>query len=207
MEGHPIVIATQTPTTERPIKRQMRRWRFDVSDYVRLHESGIIPEEARTELVQGEIRIMAPIGPEHGSSVNTLSHHFVRHIGPRAFVSSQSSLRLDDRTMLQPDIAILRPEPNDYYDRYPEAADALLVVEVAFSSLRYDRGRKVPLYARHGIPEVWIVAINERRLEVYRAPAGDSYASVVVLTEGDGVAPLARPDVVLDVGAIVRARG
>ena len=164
MEGHPIVIATQTPTTERPIKRQMRRWRFDVSDYVRLHESGIIPEEARTELVQGEIRIMAPIGPEHGSSVNTLSHHFVRHIGPRAFVSSQSSLR-------------------------------------------YDRGRKVPLYARHGIPEVWIVAINERRLEVYRAPAGDSYASVVVLTEGDSVAPLAWPDVVLDVGAIVRARG
>lgn len=197
------MIATQTPA----IKRQRRRWQFDVSDYVRLHGAGFIPEEARTELVEGEIRIMAPIGPEHGSAVNTLSHHFVRHIGARAFVSSQSSLRLGDRTMLQPDIALLRPEPNDYFDRYPEAADALLVVEVAFSSLRYDRTRKVPLYARHGIPEVWIVAINERRLEVYREPVGGHYANVVALTEGDSVAPLAWPDIVLDVGALVRARG
>lgn len=196
------MIAIPTPK----VKPQMRRWRFDVSDFVRLYESGFIPEETRTELVEGEIRIMAPIGPEHGSSVNTLHRLFVQRVGARAFVSSQSSLRLGDRTMLQPDVALLRPESSDYFERYPEAADVLLVVEVAFSSLRYDRNRKVPLYARTGIPEVWIVAIGERRLEVYREPAGGRYASVATLTVGDSVAPLAWPDVVLDVGELLRAR-
>ncbi|MEO8085037.1 MAG: Uma2 family endonuclease [Ardenticatenales bacterium] len=196
------MITIPAPT----VRPQQRRWRFDVSDYVRLYESGFIPEEARTELVEGEIRIMAPIGPEHGSTVNTLHRLFVQRIGARAFVSSQSSLRLNDRTMLQPDAALLRPDPNDYFDRYPEAADVLLVVEVAQSSLRYDRNRKVPLYARTGIPEVWILAIAEHRLEVYREPAGDHYASVVSLAVGNRVAPLAWPDVVLDVGEILRAR-
>lgn len=196
------MIDMPTPT----IKPRQRRWRFDVSDYVRLYDSGFIPEEARTELVEGEIRIMAPIGPEHGSCVNTLHARFIQRIGARAFVSSQSSLWLSDRTLLQPDLAVLRPDPDDYFHRFPEAADVLLLVEVAQSSLRYDRNRKVPLYARKRIAEVWILAIPERRLEVYREPAGGRYANVVSLAAGDRVAPLAWPDVELDVADILHAR-
>lgn len=198
-----MVIDTPTST----IPRQRRRWRFDVTDYVRLYESGFIPEDARTELVEGEIRIMAPIGPEHGSSVITLNMLFAQRVGRRALVSPQNSLQLGGRTLLQPDIVLLRPDPGAYRDRYPEATDVLLLVEVSKSSLRYDRKHKVPLYARHGIAEVWIAAIAERRLEVYREPAGDHYASVVALTERDTVAAVALPDIVLDVGEILRARG
>lgn len=195
------MIETLTPT----IQPRMRRWRFDVAGNVRLYETGIIPEAARTELVEGEIRIMAPIGPEHGSSVITLNMLFAQQVRQRALVSPQNSLQLGDRTMFQPDIVLLRPDPRAYRDRYPEAADVLLVVEVARTSLRYDRNRKVPLYGRHGIAEVWLADLAHDVLEVYREPTSDGYARIERLAAGDVVTPLAMPDVHLEVAASLGA--
>lgn len=194
------MIGTLPPT----IQPRQRRWRFDVADYVRLHESGIIPERARTELVEGEIRIMAPIGPDHGSAVITLNRLFVQGVGERAIVSPQNSLRLGDRSLLQPDIALLKPHAQDYADRHPTADDVVLVVEVSISSLRYDRRRKLAVYARHRVAEVWIVAPAQGVLEVHRAPAGGRYTHAERLSAGAVISPAALPDVRLAVSAILR---
>ena len=135
--------------------------------------------------------------------LNTL---LVLRMGDRAHVLCQSDVQLDERTLLVPDIAMLRRDPACYATRRPVAADLLLVVEVAQSSLRYDRGRKVPRYARAGVPEVWIAALPEQVLDVYRSPDGARYAEKAVLRPGDVVAPLSLPDVVLDVAEVLRSR-
>lgn len=182
------------------------RWSFSVDDYLWLHESGRIPDDVRTELIDGEIRVMSPTGPPHGSSTMVLHQRLVQAIGERAHVWCQTDVQLGLHTMVVPDLTVLRSEPSGYATRLPNASDALLIIEVAQSSLRYDRGRKLRLYARAGVPEVWIAALSEQVLDVYRSPDGARYAETEVLQPGDVVAPLALPDVVLDVGEVLRSR-
>ncbi len=161
-----------TPATETPRRHPVR-----VGEFLRMAEGGVLEPEARIELIEGELFDMAPIGPRHAGKVNRLVQEFARALTPRALVAAQNPVVLGDFSAPQPDIALLRPRPDFYEGGHPGPADILALVEVADATLEHDRTRKLPLYARFGVPEVWLVDVAGGRLEVHRHPHGDAYAT------------------------------
>jgi Uma2 family endonuclease len=155
-----------------------RRHRLTVADYYRMAEVGILDPEARVELIDGEIIDMAPRGSPHAATVHYLAEVFVRAVEGRATVLIQNPVRLNEYNEPQPDLALLRRREDFYREHHPRPDDVLLIVEVAAASLRFDRKTKLPLYARHGIPEVWLVDLDGRRLTRYRVPELGSYSLV-----------------------------
>jgi Uma2 family endonuclease len=154
------------------------RRKLTVAEYHRMGEAGILTEDDRVELIEGELIAMSPIGSDHSGTVNTLNRLLVRLVGDRGVVAVQNPVQLDDLSEPQPDFSVLRPRPDDYRRSTPRPADVLLIIEVANSSLSYDRSVKRTLYAHHGIPEFWIVNLAGGSVEVCRAPSGDAYASI-----------------------------
>jgi len=145
---------------------------ISVAAFHRMGEAGILGPSDRVELIDGELIDMSPIGVLHAAIVARLASYFSQQLGTAAVVWCQNPLRLDDISEPEPDIAILRPRADFYMTGHPGPADALLVIEVADTSLAYDLGTKVPLYARHGIPEVWVVDAATRQTGVFRGPTG-----------------------------------
>jgi Uma2 family endonuclease len=179
-----------------------RRHRLSVEDYYRMAEVGILGPEERVELIDGEIVDMAPIGSRHAGTVAQLHILLQRAVADSADVRVQAPLRLDRYSEPEPDLAVLRPRSDYYKSAHPGPADALLVVEVAETSLRYDRDVKVALYARFGIVEAWLVDTRSARLTRYRNPSAGAYETV---DEPDVSAPLgigALPNVSLDLRAL-----
>jgi Uma2 family endonuclease len=154
----------------------LRRHRLTVADYYRMGEAGIFAPEAHVELIDGEVIDMAPIGTRHASAVKRLNALLAGCVGARAIVAVQDPLRLSDLSEPETDLMLLQPRADFYAGAHPTAADVLLLIEVADTSARYDREIKLPLYARHGLPEVWLVELEARRLHHFRSPAGESYA-------------------------------
>lgn len=145
---------------------------ISVEAFHRMGETGILGPADRVELIDGEIIDGSPIGALHAAIVELLARHFARSAQASVFIRCQNPLRLDDISEPEPDIAILKPRADFYTTGHPGPADVLLVVEVADSSLAYDLGVKVPLYARHGIPEVWVIDAMTRRTRLFRKPLG-----------------------------------
>jgi Uma2 family endonuclease len=152
-----------------------RPHRLTVADFYRMAEVGILAPDARFELIDGAIIDMAPPGSLHAAVVTLLTHAFVEAVRNRALVRVQNPARLSEYSEPQPDLALLRPRDDAYRTSHPRADDALLVVEVAASSLRFDRETKLPLYARHGVAEFWLVDLDAQRLIRYRAPQQGTY--------------------------------
>ena len=150
-----------------------------VAEYHRMGEVGILTEGDRVELIEGELVAMAPIGSEHSGTVNALTRLLVEIVGDWGVVAVQNPVQLDDLTEPEPEFAVLKPRPDYYRRATPRADDVLLLIEVADSSLAYDRAVKRSLYARHGILEFWIVNLTAGEVEVCRTPTGDNYASVL----------------------------
>ena len=167
----------------------VRRHRFTVEDFARLGEAGIFTEDDRVELIDGEIRDMTPIGQPHAWIVNRLTRRLVMRLADRAYyVSVQNPLRLDGHTEPQPDVVVARGGEDDYADRHLEASDVLLVIEVADSSLRYDRAEKMPRYGRSGIPEAWLVDVTGGAVTVCTTPGAGGYVSEQVFRPGAEIA-------------------
>lgn len=145
---------------------------ISVDAFHRMGETGILGPADRVELIEGEIIDMSPIGVLHAAIVARLASYFSQRLGTAGVVWCQNPLRLDDLSEPEPDLAILRPRADFYTTAHPGPADVLLVIEVADTSLAYDLGTKVPLYARHGIPEVWVIDAATRRTRVFRQPVG-----------------------------------
>ena len=180
----------------------LHRHRLDVTDYYRMAEAGILAEDDCCELIEGEIIDRAPIGSEHSSSVKRLNRWFERCVGHLAIVSVQDPIRLDRHNEPQPDIALLRYRDDFYRNAHPGPEDVLLIVEVADTSLSYDREIKLPLYARHGIPEVWIMDLRNRRVEIYRQPVGGAYRERIHPSECQTVTPAALPECAVDLSGL-----
>lgn len=179
------------------------RRRFDVDAYYRMAEAGILSPEDRVELIDGEIIEMAPIGAAHGGKVIRLNALFGRFAtGGQVIVSVQGPLRLDHHNEPQPDLMLLRPRPDFYESSHPTTADVLLLVEVADSSLAWDRGPKLALYARHGVPEVWIVDLRGHTVAVCRQPGPGGYAEQQSVVTGE-LTPMLVPALRIDVAALL----
>ena len=179
-----------------------RRHRVTVVDYYRMAEMGMLAPDARVELIDGEIVDMAPMKSLHASVVGALNALLSAAVQGRALVWCQLPLRLDDRSEPEPDLMLLRPRADFYRDAHPRAEDVCLLIEVSDTSARYDREIKVPLYARHGVAEVWIVDLDHRRLRVLREPHDGDYTEVVETASPGVVEPKALPGVKVDLASI-----
>jgi Uma2 family endonuclease len=157
-------------------------------------EVGILAPDDRVELIDGAIIDMAPIGSPHVSAVLHLDRLFQEAAKDKAFVLVQSPIALGDHTAPQPDLALLRPRADYYRSSLAGPGDVLLIVEVAQSSLQFDRDDKIPLYARHGIAEVWLVDLNAACVARYRNPEQDDYALVDEPDLGSPLAIAALPE-------------
>jgi len=178
----------------------LTRYRFTVEEYHRIGEVGILPEDSRIELIAGEIVVREPIGSQHAGTVNRLNRLWTLRLGERAVVQIQNPIELPrEDSEPQPDVTLLRPRADFYTGAHPLAADVLLLIEVADSSLAVDRRVRLPLYARAAIHEAWLLDLTAERVEVYRAPTVDGYQHVVRLERGQRLAPLAFADLIVTV--------
>lgn len=180
-----------------------RRHRITVDEYHRMAEVGLLAPDARVELIEGEIIDMAPIGREHTSVVDQLNRLFVRAVGDDAIVRVQGSVRLSSWSEPEPDLVLLRPRADFYRSRFATGADMLFVIEVSDSTLRYDREIKMPLYARHGVPEAWIVDVGSGELLVYDGPVAGEYARRNVVTEPGRMPVAALPGLTVDLSGVL----
>ena len=168
-------------------------YRLSRVEYDRAVEAGAFEPDAKLELIDGDLSAMTPEGVSHTTGIDLVADCLRRVFGRGFHVRIQHPLAADDYSEPEPDVAVVRGAIRDYDQGHPTSA--VLVVEVSNESLRYDRTVKQLLYARCGIPEYWILALPEARLEVYRDPADNGYRSVTRHAAGENVAPLARPDV------------
>ena len=179
------------------------RRRFTAAEYHKMAEAGILGYKEPVELIDGEIVEMTPIGRRHMACVDRLTRFLVPALGDEAIVRVQGSLRLDEHSEPEPDLVILRPRADFYAESDAGPADALLIIEVADTSEHYDRQVKVPLYARAGIPEVWLVDLTAGNVTAYRRPDGTGYAEAFVATGTDELNPLAFPERILTAASIL----
>lgn len=166
-------------------------------------QAGVLAEDDRLELIDGDLIDMTPIGSRHAGAVSRLTRLFGAAVGADAIVSVQNPVQLDHYSQPQPDLALLRPRADFYSESHPQPADVLLIVEVAEASLDYDRGVKVPLYAHHGVPEVWLVDVAGRSMTVYRAPGPDGYGEQRRIGSAESIWPVTLPAVVIDLAGLL----
>jgi Uma2 family endonuclease len=181
--------------------QEVTRRRFTVHDYHRMAEVGILHEDERVELIEGDVVEMTPIGSRHAMCVIALNRLLVRQAGDQALVSPQNPVRLSERLEPQPDMTVIRAR--DYEGSLPGPEDVLLLIEVSDTTLSYDRNVKLPLYARAGIPEVWIVDLAGEVIERHTNPAGDSYRHVERARRGEEIRSAALPEPAFRVDAVL----
>jgi Uma2 family endonuclease len=157
--------------------------KITVDEYYEMARVGLLDPDARVELIEGEIVAMAPIGTPHGYVVDVLTERLWALAHGRAHVRVQGALRLSDRTEFQPDLSLLKLPSTQYRDRQASASDALLVIEVSDTTLRKDTHVKIPLYARCGVSEVWIMDLPKSRVHFYRSLVDGQYQNVSVMYE------------------------
>ena len=165
-----------------------------IQEYHRMAEAGIFHPEERLELIAGQIIRMSAKGTAHESAITRTERLLRQRLGERVLLRLQSPTQLDDYSEPEPDIAVVMPHPLDYDDHHPYPEEVFLLIEVADSSLKYDREVKAIAYAKSGIADYWILDVNQRKLHVYRLPSPDGYQSETILSEDVTIAPLAFGD-------------
>jgi Uma2 family endonuclease len=176
----------QMPTV--PVRRKLT-----VDDYHKMAEAGILTEDDRVELIEGELIDMAPIGSPHADYVDRLNLMLINQLGTRFRVRIQNPVQLDDYNEPEPDVVIA--QNRSYREAHPGSQDILLLIEVADTTLKYDRDIKIPLYARCGIPEVWLIDLQNKRLEIHRQPSQEGYQQILLPANTESVSPSLVPGV------------
>jgi Uma2 family endonuclease len=172
-----------------------KRRLFTVDDYYRMAEAGILKPEDRVELIEGEIVEMSPIGNRHAGCVNRATDLFTFLFRGKAIVTVQNPARLNKYNEPQPDLILAKPRADYYASKHPTGEDIFLMVEIADTTLRKDRNIKLPIYARLGVPEVWIGDLQHDQLLVFRDAEGGSYKTSLTLHRGESVSVAAFPKI------------
>jgi Uma2 family endonuclease len=173
---------------------QIQRWQFTVDDYARMLETGILSEDDRVELIDGEVRAMSPIGSVHAAIVKRLIAILTRLLGDSAIVSVQDPIRLNDYTEPEPDVAVLRLRDDYYAQGHPHPDNVLLVIEVADTSLDYDRDEKLPRYAAANLVETWLIDVAGQTVEQYWQPRNGKYLLKRLVERGDTIVAQSLPN-------------
>ena len=173
---------------------EVQRKRFTVDDYYKMAEAGILTDEDRVELIEGEIIEMSPIGTRHAMAVTRALMIFARGLGDKVVVAVQNPAHMDRYNEPQPDVVLIRPREDFYGKGHPNPEDIVLMIEVADTSLRKDRLLKLPVYARNGVREVWIIDVKDDVIYIHRQPTAAAYLSFETKGRGEVVSPEAFPD-------------
>lgn len=182
---------------------QLLRRKFTVEQFHKMVESGILNEDDRVELIRGEIIEMAAIGSKYAACRRRVNYFLHQKLGNKVIISIQNSVLLNKFSELQPDLALLKPREDFYSSAHPQPKDIFLVIEVADSTIKYDREVKIPLYAEEGVVEVWLVDINEECVEVYREPLNGKYQKVEKFGRGESLIIQAFDDVSISLDEIL----
>jgi len=169
---------------KREVSEQGPKQSLNVDEFHRMSEAGLLPGDSRLELIEGEIITAGPIGSAHSGTVNRTSAFLNRRLGDAVIVSVKNPIRLNDFSEPQPDLALLRARKDFYSGSHPTPGDVLVIIEVIDSSEAYDRDVKLPLYARAGIPEVWLMVLRKEVIEVHSQPRNGKYQKVQLLKPG-----------------------
>lgn len=161
--------------------------RISVAEYYRMAELQFFPTGQRIELLNGEIVEMSPINSKHASTVGLLAKWLILQLQDRAFINFQNPVRLDEFSEPEPDIWVAKSRKDNYRTGHPRPEDILFLIEVSDSSLSKDRLVKLPLYAAAGIPQTWIVNLEEECVEVYTGPSAEGYQRVRVFRKGETI--------------------
>jgi Uma2 family endonuclease len=178
--------------------------RFSREAYHRMIDAGVIDPDSRVELVDGEIFMMLPIRPPQGSLISRLTEFFAKNLPDAFHCRIQLPIVVSDHSEPQPDIAVVHRKENDYRDEHPLSSDVALLTEVSYSSLKFDLGRKLELYATSGIVEYWVLDVDRQAMLVHRNPSVNRYESVESFSAGSSTAPLAAPKCRLDLSWLFR---
>jgi Uma2 family endonuclease len=176
---------------------------FTVDEYDRMVEVGILGKEDHVELIEGEILEMSPIGFRHAACVDRANALLTPALVGKVIVRVQGPIRMGDYSKPQPDLILLEPRKDYYAVKGAITRNALLVIEVSDTSIRYDRGPKLRVYAMHGVSEVWIEDLTTDTLLVFREPSGEIYKTQLTLQRTDSVSPLAFPNLRLSVSDLL----
>ncbi len=177
--------------------------RFTVEEYHKLAEVNILHEDDRVELIEGRIIEMTPIGSWHAACVKRLIDLFAERLKKRSIIGAQDPIDLNKQTEPEPDIAILKRRSDFYAERHPVPDDILLIIEVADTSIDYDKTIKIPLYAKSNIKEVWLVNLLENTVEVYIDPSPEGYKRIMQYQNNQTISPKSFPDIVVKVSEIL----
>lgn len=177
--------------------------RFTVEEYRKMGLAGVLKEDDRVELIEGEVVQMSPIGKRHAATVKRLNRLLGQSLGDRAVVSIQDPISLGEHSEPQPDVALLKPRKDFYASGHPRPTDVLLVIEVMESPKDYDRDVKLRLCARHAIPETWLVDLEKNGIDVFRRPAEERYGEKQEFGAGTSITPQAFPDLKFPVDSIL----
>lgn len=181
--------------------QEVTRRRFTIHDYHRMAEAGILHEDDRVELIEGEIVEMTPIGARHANSVRKLNQLLSKQVSEEFFVDVQNPIRLDERNEPQPDLAVI--QARDYRESLPMPEDVLLLIEVSDTTLAYDKNVKLPLYAQAGISEVWIVDLTGETIERHTDPSRNGYRYTERASRGETLTSATLPDITISVDAVL----
>jgi Uma2 family endonuclease len=181
-----------------------RRHGITVDEYYRMYEAGEFGDDARVELIEGEIIDMPPLGAPHSSMDMRLNALLVHAVGDRASVRVASPVRLDNMSEPQPDFALVSTREDYYSERHPTSAETLLAIEVSVSRLSFDLGRKRAMYARLGVYELWVIDLSRSRLHQFRRPSGGEYLEVSVLEAPQTMSIEKLPGLTLDLSTVFR---
>ena len=188
-------------TATAPFSTDLRR--ITVAEYHRMAEAGILAEDEPIELLAGQILQKIPKGPAHSAACKRVEKLLERSLGDRVLVRLQDPSQLDDYSEPEPDIALVRPDPNFYADRHPTAADVYLIVEIADTTLNRDLGIKADLYAAARIADYWVLNLSTPQLHVFRDPQPEGYQRQLILGTQQTISPLAFPNCPLTVQALL----
>lgn len=181
---------------------QLLRKKFTITEFEQMAETGIIKDEDRFELIEGELIDMGKIGNRHAACVRRLLRLLTQVIADQAIIDVQNPIQLGNYSQPQPDLAILSRK-NDYYEAaHPTPEDIFLLVEVADTTIETDREIKIPLYAKHNIIEVWLINLNREVVEVYSQSNLNSYTEEKIFTKGQIISPISFPEININVDKI-----
>ncbi len=181
----------------------LKKYHLTVDDFNYMAENGRFSPTDRLELIEGEIYEMSPIGRLHARCVKFLSAILNKLLSDKAIIGVQDPIILDDLTEPQPDISILRFQADFYKQSHPKPANILLIIEVADSTVEYDRTIKFPKYATAGIPEAWLINLEAERIEVHSNPKANTYGMVKIYQRGEEVSSETMPELKLEVDDIL----
>ncbi|HEU0144777.1 MAG TPA: Uma2 family endonuclease [Nitrososphaera sp.] len=182
---------------------QIARRHFNVTEYYRMAAAGVFSEDDRVELIEGEIIEMNPIGSRHAACVGRLTKYLERLAGDRVIVWVQNPVQVNNYSEPLPDVTLLKPRDDFYAHANPQPMDVLLIIEVADSSVEYDRDIKITLYAEADIPEVWLVNLPKETIEIYAQPSDGAYQEIRIVQRGESLTSKSIPSLVIDADVIL----